>query len=78
MLLALKAGVLLCSHLWLAPLPIRSPEWMAGVQKLVTKCGPRLRVLALEMQVSMIDVAAVVQHIAQQYVGVESGAAQAG
>jgi hypothetical protein len=51
-------------------LPMRSSEWMAGVQKLVTKCGPRLRVLALEMQVSMIDVAAVVQHIAQQYVGV--------
>lgn len=51
-------------------LPMRSPEWMAGVQKLVTKCGQRLRVLALEMQVSMIDVAAVVQHIAQQYVGV--------
>lgn len=51
-------------------LPMRSPEWMAGVQKLVTKCGPRLRVLALEMQVSMIDVSAVVQHIAQQYVGV--------
>lgn len=53
---------------WTNALSLRvlGQEWMAGVQKLVTKCGPRLRVLALEMQVSMIDVAAVVQHIAQQ------------